>query len=117
MDDLPAARPDDLEQMQFINGRLLASFKRHGIPAVGFVNEQKLEATTAQERDARHALLARWVADGHVLGNHTYSHRGANVSSVEEYLAEIDKGEVVTRRLMAYALARLKGRLRAAGTV
>jgi peptidoglycan/xylan/chitin deacetylase (PgdA/CDA1 family) len=79
---------------------ILAALKKHGAPAVGFVNEQKLQAPTAPEREARTALLARWVADGHVLGNHTYSHRGANALSVEEYLAEVDKGEVVTRRLM-----------------
>jgi peptidoglycan/xylan/chitin deacetylase (PgdA/CDA1 family) len=79
---------------------ILAALKKHRAPAVGFVNEQKLEAPTPQEREARTALLARWVEDGHVLGNHTYSHRGANVLSVEDYLAEVDRGDVVTRRLM-----------------
>ena len=79
---------------------ILAALKKHGVPAVGFVNEQKLEAPTPQEQDARTALLARWVDAGHVLGNHTYSHRGANALSVEAYLAEVDRGEVVTKRLM-----------------
>jgi peptidoglycan-N-acetylglucosamine deacetylase len=79
---------------------ILAALKKHQAPAVGFVNEQKLEAPTARERDARTALLARWVADGHVLGNHTYSHRGANALSVEGYLAEVDRGDAVTKRLM-----------------
>jgi peptidoglycan/xylan/chitin deacetylase (PgdA/CDA1 family) len=79
---------------------ILAALKKHGAPAVGFVNEQKLEAPSADERQARAALLARWVEAGHVLGNHTYSHRGANASTIEEYLADVDRGDVVTRRLM-----------------
>jgi peptidoglycan/xylan/chitin deacetylase (PgdA/CDA1 family) len=70
------------------------------VPAVGFVNEQKLDAPVAQERDARTALLRRWVDAGHVLGNHTFSHRDANALTAEAYLAEVDKGEVVTKRLM-----------------
>lgn len=79
---------------------ILAALKKHGAPAVGFVNEQKLEAPTPRERAARAALLSRWVEAGHVLGNHTYSHPDANNLPVEAYLAEVDKGEVVTKRLM-----------------
>jgi peptidoglycan/xylan/chitin deacetylase (PgdA/CDA1 family) len=79
---------------------ILSTLKKHRVPAVGFVNEDKLEAPTAEERAARIALLEQWVAAGHVLGNHTYSHPDANRLTVEEYLEEIEKGEVVTKRLM-----------------
>lgn len=103
IDDLPfVPRGTDayLPAAQRGTDAILAALKKHQVPAVGFVNEQKLEAPTAQERDARTALLARWVEDGHVLGNHTYAHRGANALTVDAYLAEVDRGEVVTKRLM-----------------
>jgi peptidoglycan-N-acetylglucosamine deacetylase len=79
---------------------ILAALKTHRAPAVGFVNENKLEAATAAERAARTALLEQWVAAGHVLGNHTFSHPDANQLTVDAYLDQIDKGEVVTKRLM-----------------
>lgn len=79
---------------------ILAALKKHRVPAVGFVNEVQLDAAGPGERAARTALLQQWVDAGHVLGNHTFSHPDANGLSVEAYLAEIDKGEVVTKRLM-----------------
>jgi peptidoglycan/xylan/chitin deacetylase (PgdA/CDA1 family) len=103
VDDLPYVHrlPDGyLAAAERATDAILAALARHKAPAVGFVNEQKLEAPTAAERDARTALLARWVDAGHVLGNHTYSHPDANALTAEAYLAEIDKGDVVTRRLM-----------------
>ncbi|HUF46272.1 MAG TPA: polysaccharide deacetylase family protein [Vicinamibacterales bacterium] len=89
---LPAAQRD--------TAAILSALSKHGVPAVGFVNENTLEAPTADERTARVALLEQWVAAGHVLGNHTFSHPDANRLTVAAYLDDIDKGEVVTRRLM-----------------
>ena len=54
----------------------------------------------AEERAARVALLEQWVAAGHVLGNHGYSHRDANALTAEAYLADVAKGDAVTRELM-----------------
>jgi peptidoglycan/xylan/chitin deacetylase (PgdA/CDA1 family) len=103
IDDLPfVPRGSDayLPAAQRGTAAILAALKKHGAPAVGFVNENKLEAATADERAARTALLEQWVAAGHVLGNHTFSHPDANRLTVDAYLDEIDKGEVVTKRLM-----------------
>jgi peptidoglycan/xylan/chitin deacetylase (PgdA/CDA1 family) len=85
---------------------ILAALKAHDAPAVGFVNENQLEAATADERTARIALLNAWLAGGHVLGNHTYSHPDANTLSVDAYVAEIERGERVTRALTASATRR-----------
>ena len=59
---------------------MLAALRAHRVPAVSVVNENKLEAPTADERAARVALLTQWVSAGHVLGNHGYSHRDANAA-------------------------------------
>ncbi|MBN21732.1 MAG: polysaccharide deacetylase [Bdellovibrionaceae bacterium] len=41
------------------------------------------------------ALLAKWDDDGHLIGNHTYSHNNYNSSNVtfEEYSADVLRGE------------------------
>ena len=79
---------------------MLAALRAHRAPAVSVVNEDKLEAPTADEHAARVALLKQWVDAGHVLGNHSYSHRDANALTAEAYLADIAKGDAVTRELM-----------------
>jgi peptidoglycan-N-acetylglucosamine deacetylase len=103
IDDLPyvhRAADGYLPAAQRGTTAILAALKKHGAPAVGFVVERQLEAVTADERAAREGLLEQWVAAGHILGNHTYSHPDANRLTVDAYLEEIDKGEVATKRLM-----------------
>jgi len=102
IDDLPFVHLGDTYLPAARRGTeaILAALKKHAAPAVGFVNEVQLEAGGAGERAARTALLQQWVDAGHVLGNHTFSHPDANGLTVEAYLAEVDKGDVVTKRLM-----------------
>ena len=76
---------------------LLAGLKRHRIPAIGFVNEIKLEA---RDKPERIALLKAWLDAGMQLGNHTYSHPHFSTDAAAE-IAEAAKGEVVTRALLA----------------
>jgi peptidoglycan/xylan/chitin deacetylase (PgdA/CDA1 family) len=100
-DDLPyvsGGQPDTLAGAERVTGDLLRVLAAHGAPAVGFVNEGKLEV--AGERDARIALLEQWVAHGAILGNHTYSHVDLNARSADDFEQEILKGEIVSRRLM-----------------
>lgn len=102
-DDLPYAyaAPDaavDLGRAKRATAALLRTLSSHHAPAVAFVNEAKLG--TGPEMKARTALLRHWVEAGALLGNHTYSHADFNAIDVQEFEAEILKGEVVTRRLM-----------------
>lgn len=100
-DDLPyvnPARQEFLPNAQRITTEILRVLKAHRAPAVGFVNEGKLQA--AGEVDKRTALLRQWVDAGMTLGNHTYSHPDFNRLTVEQFQDEISKGEVITRRLM-----------------
>ncbi len=78
--------------------KILGVLKKHKAPAIGFVNERQL--TDSSERDARIALLRRWVNANMLLGNHTFSHSDFNKLTIEQFEEEILKGEVVTRSLM-----------------
>jgi peptidoglycan/xylan/chitin deacetylase (PgdA/CDA1 family) len=105
VDDLPGAEPGtdhatgDLKQMQRINRTIPAILKAHHVPAIGFVNEWKLQVSG--ERDARAALLADWLDAGMTLGNHTYMHPDFQTTPLPEFEAETIRGEVVTRALMS----------------
>jgi peptidoglycan/xylan/chitin deacetylase (PgdA/CDA1 family) len=85
---------------------LLDVLRRHGAPAIGFVNEGQLSAG-GQERGAREALLRRWIDGGMTLGNHTYSHSDLNTRDIEAFKKDIIRGEPTVKRLMAKALGPL----------
>jgi peptidoglycan/xylan/chitin deacetylase (PgdA/CDA1 family) len=105
VDDLPGAEPgtdhaaSDLKQLQRINHSIATILKAHHVPAIGFVNEWKLQIPG--ERDARAALLADWLDAGLTLGNHTYSHPDFNIMPLTQFEDETIRGEVVTRALMS----------------
>ena len=84
-----------------ITRRLLATVRTNAIPAIGFVNEDKLEDTNGRVDPRRVALLRAWLDAGLDLGNHTRSHSDLHKVPVAEYEADILAGEVVTSRLMA----------------
>ena len=98
-DDLPASRSGSLEDMRAITTRLLATLRASRIPAIGFVNESKLERPG--EEAARTALLAEWLDAGHDLGNHTHQHLRLYDTPLAEFQADVLRGERVTRELMA----------------
>ncbi len=83
--------------------KLLAAFREHDVPVVGFVNEGKLFLAGEGPPDAvaRTAVLEMWLEAGFELGNHTYSHRSLNRTPLEEFQADVVKGEAVTSRLLA----------------
>jgi peptidoglycan/xylan/chitin deacetylase (PgdA/CDA1 family) len=107
MDDLPGAMPASdsdvgaLKDVQRYNGAITAIFRKHHVPAVGFVNEAKVQV--AGERDARAALLKLWIDAGLELGNHTYSHPNFSTTPVRQFEDETIRGEVITSSLLAAA--------------
>ncbi len=98
-DDLPAL---SLLQSQaytdYSNAMILRGLKRHHMPAIGFVNEGKLDEG---DRPKQIADLKTWLDAGMQLGNHTFSHESPNTLSARDYIADIAKGEQVTRPLLA----------------
>jgi len=98
-DDLPATRAVSLADTREITTGILGHLERLGIPAIGFVNEVKLEVSG--EKDARRALLDAWLAAGHDLGNHTYGHVRFFDTPLADYQADVLRGERVTRGLVS----------------
>jgi peptidoglycan/xylan/chitin deacetylase (PgdA/CDA1 family) len=101
-DDLPVISVvhGDLGTHRAITTRLLEGLTTHRVPAIGFVNERKLESQGAIE-ETRVDLLRRWLDAGLELGNHTYSHPDLHRTSATEFEADVIRGEPVTRALLA----------------
>ncbi|MBP6698351.1 MAG: polysaccharide deacetylase family protein [Flavobacteriales bacterium] len=98
IDDLPciscSGRPWDQ-----VTNDLLRALKDHRVPAIGFVNEDKLEVDGALD-SARYQLLERWLDAGMELGNHTYAHRGATRTTAAEFEQDVVQGERHLRPLL-----------------
>ena len=103
-DDLPALAQGDrsVATHQRITDRLLRSLAEHRVPAIGFVNEEKL-LTDGRVDPRRVALLRRWVDAGLELGNHAYSHPDFHATPVDAYIADVARGDSVTRLVMQAA--------------
>lgn len=97
-DDLPviSTKADTSVQWAVTRGMLNALAAARA-PAIGFVNEDKLGAGAA--RDARTRMLSAWLDAGHDLGNHSYSHPDLNTTPLDDFTADIVRGEEVTARL------------------
>ena len=101
-DDLPftgdGGRTSVAELREF-TAKLLGAFAADKIPAIGFVNERKLEREG--EREARAAVLKMWTDAGHELGNHTYGHASFYRTPLDAFQKQVVDGEPVTRALLA----------------
>jgi peptidoglycan/xylan/chitin deacetylase (PgdA/CDA1 family) len=105
-DDLPAtpgaAVANDVASLKELTRKLLSAVRKHSVPAVGFVNEGKLfvEGGGPGDVDARTGILRMWLDAGVELGNHTYSHRDLNTMPLDQFQADVLRGETVTRGLL-----------------
>ena len=113
-DDLPAteagALANDVASLRELTRKLLSAVRKHGVPAVGFVNEGKLfvEGGGPGDVDGRTGLLRMWLDAGLELGNHTYSHRDLNTMPLDQFQADVLRGETVTRELSKGKAQRLR---------
>ncbi len=102
IDDLPVG-PGSMHstpEQEVITERLIATLLEHDVPAIGFVNEGKLEVDGSVD-PARRALLVRWLDAGLELGNHGYAHLDLNRVDPAEWQADVLRGERVLRPLLA----------------
>jgi peptidoglycan/xylan/chitin deacetylase (PgdA/CDA1 family) len=97
-DDLPVARYGGLVEAQSVTRRLVAQVEALDIPAIGFVNESKVDVEG--EEAERTALLQMWLDAGLSLGNHTYSHPSLWSTPLPEFERDVERGERVTARLL-----------------
>ena len=99
-DDLPVVSlEDDQSVRQEITRKLLEKITNARVPAVGFVNENKLY-TDGKRDEAKVKLLRQWLDAGLDLGNHTFSHMNLNENPIEKYEDEILQGEIITKQLL-----------------
>lgn len=77
---------------------IIEALQEHKAPAIGFVNEEKLQAD--DQLDIRVGLLEMWLDEGFTLGNHTYSHADFQTTPLPEFEDEVVRGEVITGRLL-----------------
>jgi peptidoglycan/xylan/chitin deacetylase (PgdA/CDA1 family) len=100
VDDLPTASviTQSLDTDEEVTRGLLAAIRRHAVPAIGFVNEAKLQREGRVE-ERRVALLKQWLDAGLELGNHTRSHLDLHHTSLADYQADLLRGEAITRPL------------------
>jgi peptidoglycan/xylan/chitin deacetylase (PgdA/CDA1 family) len=98
-DDLPGADTRaPLAELQDQNRRMLAALHDAQAPAIGFVNEARVQVSG--ERDARVGILEAWLDAGCDLGNHTEAHLGLSTTPLREYEDGVLRGEAVTRALL-----------------
>lgn len=97
-DDLPAMALDGTPwNAAQTTRRLLAGLHRHRFPAIGFVTGESMEGARRREGQA---VLSAWIAAGHELGNHTYSHNSLNHTAVADYIADVGREDATLRPLL-----------------
>lgn len=102
VDDLPVGPPSvhSLDEQTAITEDLLAVFERFSVPAIGFVNEDKLEVE-GEVDPARVALLERWLEAGLELGNHGHAHLDLHRVEPERWMTDVLEGQRVLVPLLA----------------
>lgn len=101
IDDLPTVTTRrDIEAKRDLTKKLLGHLARYKVPAIGFVNENKLYSDDKLDNEQVN-LLRMWLDERLELGNHTFSHRSLNVIDLSEYTADVIKGQSVIRDLAA----------------
>jgi peptidoglycan/xylan/chitin deacetylase (PgdA/CDA1 family) len=100
VDDLPAQRAQSMsgEDLERTLLSLIELFEIESIPAIGFVNEVKLEVEGSVS-PRRVKLLEHWLNAGLELGNHSYSHPDLHRIELAEFEHDVLLGERVSRPL------------------
>jgi peptidoglycan/xylan/chitin deacetylase (PgdA/CDA1 family) len=74
---------------------LIAALRRGGVAQAGFfVTTGNLQQPQGRGGEAR---IAAYVAAGHVIGNHSQSHRRLSRTPVEDYILDLDRAEAWLR--------------------
>jgi peptidoglycan-N-acetylglucosamine deacetylase len=75
------------------NASILDTFSKHSIKAAGFVVGRNIEVQDGKD------IIAAWDKAGHLIGNHTYSHRDFNApeADVKSYSDDILRAEALLK--------------------
>jgi peptidoglycan-N-acetylglucosamine deacetylase len=83
-DDLPVVRVYESKERRGITRRILNALHEREIESAGFVIGNNV--------DSDWELLAAWLEDGHVLGNHTNSHQDLHTTDAELFISDMVAG-------------------------
>ena len=101
IDDLPRGGdggPRTFVAVRAMTERLLKPFRDGRIPVIGFVNEGR---DVEFGPKGVQQILDLWLDAGADLGNHSYSHLNINKVPIQQYTADILKGEPMVRAALA----------------
>jgi peptidoglycan-N-acetylglucosamine deacetylase len=101
IDDLPRGGdggPRDLAGVSAMTKLSLRTFREQNAPVIGFVNAGRADELGPQ---GLRQILDLWLDSGASLGNHSYSHLNINDVPLEEYTADIVRGEPILRAALA----------------
>jgi len=90
MDDFNLFLADD-QTAEKRNQAILAAFRAHSIKAAIFVCGIYIDSVLGQR------LLKQWNDDGHIICNHTYSHRNYEKSDFRQYAPDILRCEALIK--------------------
>jgi peptidoglycan-N-acetylglucosamine deacetylase len=85
--DDPRTQPGANLRWQDVNERILGVLQRHRIKSVIFVCGMRVD------NDAGHDLVAAWDRNGHLIGNHSYSHLNLDDVTLPVFEADALKNE------------------------
>jgi len=96
VDDLPVAGggQEDAAYRLRVTEALLGHLRRHRIRAVGFVIWSNVRDPTGRE------ILERWLAEGHELGNHSFSHPNYSATEAEAYRDDVERARTEIQALL-----------------
>jgi peptidoglycan/xylan/chitin deacetylase (PgdA/CDA1 family) len=96
-DDLPAVR-GSVDDIVALNLRLLKSLNDAEIRATGFVVAEKLLRNSATSKYRE--ILTQWLAHGHALGSHSYSHPSAHSVPLADYKVDVVRADEIIRPIL-----------------
>jgi peptidoglycan/xylan/chitin deacetylase (PgdA/CDA1 family) len=97
IDDLPRGGDGggtSLAEVKALTATLLRPFRDGKVPVIGFVNEGRPVAFGPQ---GLREVLDLWLDHGADLGNHSFSHLDINRVSLDDYTADVVRGEPIVR--------------------
>lgn len=100
-DDLPVVNygMTDTTFQKILLENLILNLNKYKIPAIGFVNENKLyDDDTINPFQV--SLLKEWVKNGFDLGNHTFSHLDYNKVNFFNFTKDLLKGENISKQIL-----------------
>jgi peptidoglycan/xylan/chitin deacetylase (PgdA/CDA1 family) len=95
VDDLPYITKvfNGSEKGQYITDKILSTFKKYNVVALGSVNSGKFIVNDEIDY-TKVNILNQWLDSGMILANHTFSHKDYNKIFLSEFRNDILKGEL-----------------------